>query len=160
MRLEDLKEEISIELELMDKVVSELLSLKEDLSGRKPTVREKTAAAAFLAQWYNGVENIIKRIYRYCNIPIPAGDNWHIEIIKGVSEPPHKGLPLLIDKELYTDLASFRKFRHIVHHGYGFQLEWDRMLPGIEQISAVFLKFKESVEQLIVGWESSEMRKN
>jgi hypothetical protein len=34
------------------------------------------------------------------------------------------------------------------------------MLPGIDQISAVFLKFKESVEKLIVVWESSEMRKN
>jgi hypothetical protein len=59
-----LKEEIGIELELMDKVVNELLSLKEDLSGREPTIREKTATAAFLAQWYHGVENIIKRIYR------------------------------------------------------------------------------------------------
>jgi hypothetical protein len=155
MRLEDLKEEISIELELMDETVNELLSLKEDLSGRKPTVREKTAAAGFLAQWYNGVENIIKRIYRYCNVPIPAGDNWHIEIIKGVSELPYKGLPLLIDKELYTDLASFRKFRHIVHHGYGFQLEWDRMLPGIEQIQVVFMKFKKRIEEFMTTCKKS-----
>lgn len=154
MKIDDLKEEINIELELMDEIIDELHSLKKDIQDREPTVREKTAAAAFLAQWYNGVENILKRIYRYYNVPIPCGNNWHVEIVKGVSEPPQKGLPLLIDHELSIDLAPFRKFRHIVYHGYGFQLEWDRMLPGIEQISMVFLKFKKRVEGLIATLEN------
>lgn len=158
MKLDDLKEEISIELELMDGTIKELLSLKEEISGRKPTVREKTAAAAFLAQWYNGVENILKRIYRYYNITIPVGDNWHTELVKGVSEPPREDLPLLIDYELFTDLAPFRKFRHVVYHGYGFQLEWDRMLPGIERVSTIFLRFKKRVEKLIAVLESDERR--
>ncbi|MDI6793136.1 MAG: hypothetical protein QME81_09755 [bacterium] len=117
MKLDDLKEEISIELELMNGTIKESLSLKKDISGRKPTVREKTAASAFLAQWYNGIENILKRIYRYYNIPMPVGDNWHAELVKGVSDPPREGLPLLVDHELFTDLAPFRKFRHVVYHG-------------------------------------------
>ena len=45
--------------------VDELMALQRDIAHRKPTTREKTAAAAFLAQFYNGLENIIKRIYRY-----------------------------------------------------------------------------------------------
>ena len=51
MTVEDLKEEISIELEFMETVVHELLSLKNELEHREPTVREKTAAGAFLAQY-------------------------------------------------------------------------------------------------------------
>jgi len=149
MKIDDLKEEVSIEFELMDGIINELLSLKKEISGREPTVREKTAAAAFLAQWYGGVENVLKRFYRYYNIAIPVSDNWHTEIVKGISDPPLKGLPLLIDNTLFDALAPFRKFRHVVYHGYGFQLEWDRMLPGIEQISTVFLMFKERVERLI-----------
>jgi hypothetical protein len=39
--------------------------LQGDVASREPTVREKTAAAAFLAQFYNGVEIILKRISRY-----------------------------------------------------------------------------------------------
>ena len=43
-----LREEISIEVELMGKVVHEILSLIEDVSGRPATVRERTAGAAIL----------------------------------------------------------------------------------------------------------------
>lgn len=154
MNIDDLKEEIGIESGLIDETINELLSLKKDIGDREPTVRERTAAAAFLAQWYNGVENILKRLYRYYNIAIPVGDNWHIELVKGVSESPREGLPLLINHELFTDLAPFRKFRHVVHHGYGFQLEWDRMLPGIEQIPTIFVRFKEKIERLIATLEN------
>jgi hypothetical protein len=56
----DLREEIAIELEAMTQVVAELLALQQDVTGREVTVREKTAAAAFLAQFYNGLENILE----------------------------------------------------------------------------------------------------
>ena len=53
MKAAELREEIGIELLSIEGVVEELLALQHDLSGREPTVREKTAAAAFLAQFYN-----------------------------------------------------------------------------------------------------------
>ncbi len=52
MRPEDLKEEISIELELIETVVHEPLSLKTDLENREPTVREKPRPAPF---WRNSI---------------------------------------------------------------------------------------------------------
>jgi len=51
-----LREEIAIEMALIESTVSELLALQSDLAGKEPTVREKTAAGAFLAQFYSGVE--------------------------------------------------------------------------------------------------------
>lgn len=87
MTLEDLREEISIELESMEKVVNEAILLLNDLSGSKPTIREKTAAAAFLAQFYGGIENILKRIHRYHGISIPTGDSWHTDIFKRFCNP-------------------------------------------------------------------------
>ena len=54
-KIEELKEELSIELESMDIMVNELLSLINDIRDRKPTVREKTAAAGFLAQFYAAI---------------------------------------------------------------------------------------------------------
>jgi len=58
MTLAELQEEISIELELMGAIVQEAISLLDDLEGREPTVRERTAAGAFLAQFYGRIENI------------------------------------------------------------------------------------------------------
>ncbi|MGD0586181.1 MAG: hypothetical protein ABSA86_10490, partial [Oryzomonas sp.] len=80
MTVADLREEISIELEMMEGTVQEAISLLNDLAGREPTVREKTAAAAFLAQFYGGIENILKRIHRYHGIPMPTGDSWHTDV--------------------------------------------------------------------------------
>ena len=49
---------------------------------RQPSVREKTAAAAFLAQFYTGIENILKRICRFRSVLIPRGDTWHVELFQ------------------------------------------------------------------------------
>jgi hypothetical protein len=48
----ELREEVAIELEALAATVNELLALQADVADREPTVREKTAAAAFLAQFY------------------------------------------------------------------------------------------------------------
>jgi hypothetical protein len=142
MKIEELKEELSIELESMDIVVKELLSLIKDISDREPTIREKTAAAGFLAQFYTGLENILKRISRFYEVPLPVGDTWHIELFRRFCSPPYPPLPLLFDDDLASALGPFRRFRHVVHHGYGFQIDWDRMQEGIFQIEDIFLRVK------------------
>jgi hypothetical protein len=114
--------------------VRELHGLREDVAGREPTVREKTAAAAFLAQFYNGVENILKRISYFNSIPLPAGDTWHVALFKHFCNPPHRTLPVLFDEPLALPMSGFRKFRHVVHHGYGFQLDWDRLKEGMDMV--------------------------
>lgn len=126
MTTEELREEISIELEQMATTAMEVRLLLDDLSGKEPTVREKTAGAAFIAQFYGGVENILKRIHRYYGVQMPIGDSWHIEVFRRFCKPAFSPLPHLFDDTLAADLAPFRKFRHVVHHGYGFQLEWGR----------------------------------
>jgi len=57
----ELREEIEIELENIENILQELSSLRSDVADHQPTIRETTAAAAFLAQFYGGIENILKR---------------------------------------------------------------------------------------------------
>lgn len=92
-----LREEIAIELDALEVTVLELLALNQDLASREPSVREKAAAAAFLAQFYNGIENILKRINRYHNVPLPTGETWHTDLFQRFCSPPHPDLPLLFD---------------------------------------------------------------
>ena len=96
MTVEDLREEIGIECESIEAILEEIIALRKDVEGRKPTVREKTAAAAFLAQFYNGIENILKRISLFHNISLPGGDMWHVELFKRFCDPSYKPLPLLL----------------------------------------------------------------
>ena len=146
MNISVLREELSIELEMMGTAVAEAVSLLNDsLDVQEPTVREKTAAAAFLAQFYGGIENILKRIHRYHGIPLPTGDAWHIEIFKRFCNPPHSPFPVLFDASLAADLAPFRKFRHVVYHGYGFQFDWSRMKDGLGSVEGVYSRFSSAV---------------
>jgi len=145
MTTEELREEISIELDSMEATVNEALSLYHDLANNEPTIREKTAAAAFIAQFYGGIENILKRIHRYYAVPMPNGDSWHIEIFKRFCNPVCAPLPLLFDDILACDLAAFRKFRHVVYHGYGFQLDWERMRDGLSVIESVHSRVKVTI---------------
>ena len=150
MTPDELREEISIEFEYLESILAELGSLRNDLTGRAPSVREKTAAGAFLAQFYGGIENILKRICCFYSVPLPRSEIWHIELFQMFSaaakNPP---LPVLFEDELSGKLGPFRKFRHIVYHGYGFQLDWDRMLEGISQIDEVFLRIKNSLNAFL-----------
>jgi len=154
MRPEELREEIAIELELMDATIQELLALQRDAAERELTIREKTAAAAFLAQFYNGAENIFKRISRFHAVPLPTGATWHVDLFKRFCFPPQEPLPTLLDDSLASALAPFRKFRHVVHHGYGFQLEWNRMAEGIASVEDVFLRFKSRIFDYLRTLES------
>ena len=142
MTADDLREEINIEIELIEGILREILSLRKDIADREPTTREKTAAAAFLAQFYGGIENILKRISKFYSIPLPTGDTWHMDLFKRFCVPSHDPLPALFDESLSSALAPFRSFRHVVYHSYGFQLEWERMKEGIENIENVWVRFK------------------
>lgn len=142
MTVQELRKEISIELELIETILKELSDLKNDIAEREPAVREKTAAAAFLAQFYGGIENILKRISHFYSISLPTGNTWHIDLFKRFCSPSYNPLPALFDEHLALAVAPFRKFRHVVYHGYGFQLDWDRMKEGLAFIDEVYSRFK------------------
>ena len=154
MTARELREEIGIEFDALQTTVNELLALQRDLSERTPTLREKTAAAAFMAQFYNGVENILKRTSRHCGVSLPTGETWHVDLFQRFCLPSHPDLPVLFDARLALALAPYRRFRHIVFHGYGFQLDWDRMSEGVAGIQDVFLQFEQSVAEYLRSIEA------
>ena len=145
----ELREEIVVELEAMELIVNELLALQQDVAQREATIREKTAAAAFLAQFYNGLENILKRISRFHEVPLPTGETWHVELFQRYSTPNYPELPHLFDETLSAILAPYRRFRHVAFHSYGFQLDWERMVEGVEQIEDVFRQIKKSLSNYL-----------
>jgi len=141
---DELREEIEIELESMAKMVREVVQLYRDVGDETPAMREKTAAGAFLAHFYNGVENILKRISRFYAVPLPQGAKWHVELLRQFCESGGP-LPVLFDEILMAKLEPFRNFRHLFFHTYGFQLDWQRMRAGAEQIEDIFQDIRNAV---------------
>lgn len=149
MTSDDLRAEITIEIEAIENILDELTALYADVGSRNPTVREKTAAAAFMAQFYGGIENILKRISRFYSVPLPAGETWHLDLFQRFCDPAYHPLPNLFDRSLASDLAPYRRFRHVVYHGYGFELEWERMKEGIEKAANVFARVKAGLSKYL-----------
>lgn len=113
MNATELRAEAAVEFEHMQRVVDELLALHRDVGGRPPTLRETVAAGSFLMQFYNGVENLLKRISKHHGVPLPVGKRWHTELFLRFCDPPHEGLPLLFDASLAAEMRPFRTFRHV-----------------------------------------------
>jgi hypothetical protein len=149
MSIEELREEIDIETELIEAVLTELKELRQDVAGRTPTIRETTAAAAFLAQFYGGVENILKRVSLSHSLPLPAGENWHSELFQRFCEPTIQPLPALFDHSLGKAMAPYRKFRHLAFHTYGIQMDWNRMEEGIAGVEDVFARFRKNLQTFL-----------
>ena len=148
MNLDVLREEIGIQLELMDATVCEIEAIQTDLASRRPTVREMAATAAFLADFYTGIENILKRISRCYGAPMPTGDDWHVELFGRFCEPGFQGLPVMFDAEQKAAIAKYRQFRHVIRHGYAMQLDWDRMAEGVAKVGVAYAGFKARLREL------------
>ena len=130
----------------MSLIVKELISLSAEFSDKEPSLRDVTAAAAFLAQFYTGIENILKRISYFHNVALPDGEGWHVELFQRFSSPGQSPLPTLFDPEFATSLAPYRRFRHVALHSYGFDLQWDKMKDGIKAVPSIFHTFTSLVE--------------
>lgn len=111
MNNSELIEQAEIELEQIEATLRELSALNADVAGREPSVREKTAAAAFMAQFYGGIEKILKRINNFYSLSMPAGETWHVELFKRFCQPSHPPLPVLFDEQLELSMAPFSQIQ-------------------------------------------------
>ena len=77
--MDELREMIEIELEKIDQVVNALPT-----TDKLPYLSELelAGAATFIHNFYNGIENILKRIFKAFHFELPAGPAWHTELLK------------------------------------------------------------------------------
>jgi len=115
----------------------------------EPDIVLKTAASSFMAQYYTGIENILKRISKYFNIPLPKSDSRHLELFSYFCNPPRSPLPILFTDNIRNEINELRKFRHRFQHGYSFTLEWNELLIGAKTVIDTFKPFSENVNSFL-----------
>lgn len=81
-------------MDYLQQTVDDLEGLLKSEVDSEPTVYDRAAAAMLLAQFYNGVENIMKRICSFHSVPLPEGDRSHAELFERFCDPPASSLPL------------------------------------------------------------------
>lgn len=145
MKPNELRKELDIELSFIQQTVSDAVDLLPRVGNGESTVYDRAAAGMLLAQFYNGVENILKRISKYCEVPLPSGPGSHAMLFRAFCDPPHASFPILFPGSVEENFVILRRFRHFVHHSYAFELDWERLKAGIGTLEQSFQVFKEQV---------------
>jgi hypothetical protein len=83
----DLREEIEIELAMLREHLDGFSPLRKAVAVRAPDRVETAALASVLHAFYNGVENIFKRIAVRCEGGIPEGATWHQQLLSSMAGP-------------------------------------------------------------------------
>ncbi len=141
----ELNDSISIELTNMSVVVSETIKLLSRIGDSDADIVQKTALAGFASQFYNGVENILKRVHKQKQIPLPTGDNWHIVLLKRFSIDSQYEMPFKFDEKMFEELSDLRRFRHYFFHGYSINIDWQVLKESISELDTLFNSLKKLI---------------
>lgn len=95
----------------------------------------------FSAQFYNGIENILKRIHKFFKLDLPKGDDWHSILLERFSLESEFIIPVKLSKKLIDDFNDLRRFRHYFYHGYGHNLNWEILSNGVKDIQSTLDNF-------------------
>jgi hypothetical protein len=136
-------DEIKIELSSMKIISKDIKTLIQEVGENQPTNIHKTALGGMAAQFYNGIENILKRILKYNKINLPTGENWHLDLIDKFSDESKEILPLKFNEEMISKFNDYRRFRHYFFHGYSHNLNWDILKSGVEDIQTLLNDFEQ-----------------
>lgn len=140
--MEKLIREIEIEFTYLDETCLEVQDLLIDLLSREPNKIELAASSQFVSQFYNGIENILKRISKFNMLPLNSTGNWHIDLLNLYYDKSDKVRISLFNDENYEILNSYRKIRHVIRQGYNFQLDWDKLSIALENMITFLSVFK------------------
>ena len=141
-----LKEDVLREKNLINETLTKLDKI---ISVRDADLQEdmkRPAIGTYLMNFYNGVENIIKRISREYYGRMPKGESWHQELLMQSCNPPEGKVPILTE-EIVDRLHKYRGFRHIFVSGYGFKLSLERMTKLIDDVTPLWTDIKKAIDE-------------
>jgi hypothetical protein len=123
---DSLREQVAVEREQLHRLLESYRPLLEKCAASPPNDVELSALAAVLHSFYNGIENIFKRIAEELDGQSRRGEFCHRELLDSMSQPG-TGRSAVISQSLVDSLDSYLDFRHFFRHAYILNLRWDRM---------------------------------
>ncbi|MCK5083402.1 MAG: hypothetical protein KAR31_10885, partial [Candidatus Omnitrophica bacterium] len=136
-RIEKLKADVLFEITLVEEAVNRLNEIK----ARLPIVEDdhitEPAMGTYLMNFYNGVENVVKRACKLYYDRFPKGDTWHKELLRLSCKPP-EGKEAIFSEDIVKSLNKYLNFRHRFISGYGFQLKVEKMLELVNDVEILW----------------------
>lgn len=108
----------------------------------------ETTIAKNLVDFYNGIENIFKRIALDVDLHIPDGSRWHKELLVQMSEPQADRKPVISQETLKLS-QELLEFRHLFNHIYGEELVYEKTEQNAIKIEMLFDRISKELDDFI-----------
>lgn len=112
------------------------------LQGDTFTVR---AVGSILHDFYVAAENMFKIIAREMDEKLPAGDQWHRELLIQMTLSIPGVRPPFLSQKTAGKLDEFRAFRHVFRNVYGFNLVQERITELVNQFPGVVRSMEKDI---------------
>jgi hypothetical protein len=89
---------------------------------------------------YSGLERIFEKIASTIDGSVPAGVNWHQELLNQMAVEVPRIRPAVISIDLKGDLEEYRGFRHVVRNVYTYRLDPEKLRPLVKNINKIWKK--------------------
>ena len=93
--------------------------------------------AVALHGWYTGLETALERIARAIDQSVPAGENWHRDLLSQCTAEIPSVRPAVLPRVLHHDLVELLEFRHFFRHAYGVNLDPGRLRDNVDRLIRV-----------------------
>ncbi len=140
--------QVRFEIEQIDRLLDSYADLLERALRTPPNLIELTAIASVLHSFYNGLENIFLSIAKGINDQVPAGTQWHRDLLAQMAQATPNRVAVL-PAELSLRLAGYLGFRHFYRHSYTFYLEWDEVEDLVKGLHGTWSDTKRQLERFL-----------
>jgi hypothetical protein len=141
--------EIRDELAGLEEVKDTLDQAQTEFTRHPPTPLERGGIALALHDFYNGAENVLRRVALELGEGLPSGDDWHIRLLRNMSFELHGVRPPLLSGDTATGLEEYLRFRHVVRHTYGQDLDWGRIEALLSRFDGTYQAVIDDVERFV-----------
>jgi len=145
-KYKELREDVWDEEKAIEDAIIRLLEVRSKFDPQAKDYSIEPAMGTFLMNFYNGVENILKRISKEYYQTMPKGESWHKELLALSADPP-QGKISLFSQQIIERLYPYRNFRHRFVSGYGFQLKGEKMLELVDNIQVLWDDIKKAISE-------------
>ncbi len=119
---------------------------KDGLLKRKPSNYVLRAGGSILHDFYTGIEKIFEDIAKEIDRRMPAGEEWHSELLHQMTLDITGLRPPVISNATDKKLREYLGFRHLFRKRYGFELDWEKMKRLLIRISQILSDLEKEFE--------------
>jgi hypothetical protein len=148
-------DQVRFEIELIERLFASYSELLQKVELAPPNLVEITALASVLHSFYTGLENIFQAIAKGIDCELPAGEQWHRDLLWQMARAT-TGRACVISDVTARRLLDYLAFRHFYRHAYSFFLDWNELSKLAHPMAEVWAGTRRDLEKFLEAFDEMD----